>query len=191
MTSPSVRNEITQVWNFRGRYAEYMRTLQGQNSPQHKIFDQIYHGYVFCCLYGLLKGTSRVYDPKTDNLNDVPNQGFRWAYAEGSGIYGYDNLRKLVLLFSKSSNTPFTSKMDNTLRFDYPTNDLDPALAEKSQYGNNSDIIDGYVLGGLELIYNKVIRSSSYEETIEIMEEIVDEMKDVISRLPDPNDTKE
>lgn len=154
------KNEVGQVWNFKGRFADYMRSLttDGRTADFKKIFDTIYHGYAFCALYGLLKGRKHVYDPKSDNPDDSPQQGFRWTSADVSGIYSYDNVRKMVLLFEKANpSTTFEQKIDLALRFDYKTNDVsDPDLIAQSRYKDNSDLVDQYVLGGLELIYEKV-----------------------------------
>ena len=177
------KNKTSQVWNFRGKYATYMRELCGEAAPYQKIFDEIYHGYVFCALYGMMKGAKHKYDPALDNPNDVDPKGFRWAYANAAGLYNYDNLRKLILLFDKSSNVSFDKKIDNALRFDYSTNDVvDESLIEKSCYGKNSEIIDAYVLGGLELFYEKVSSATSPQSMIVILDEIINEFKDRIDR---------
>lgn len=178
------KNKVPQVWNFRGRYATYMRELCGEAAPYQKIFDEIYHGYVFCALYGMMKGVKHKYDPTQDNPNDVDPKGFRWAYANAAGLYNYDNLRKLVLLFDKTPGVSFEEKVDNALRFDYSTNDvIDECLIEKSRYGKNSELIDAYVLGGLELIHEKVISATSPQSMIAILDEIMDEFREGMSQI--------
>ena len=175
------KNEQSQVWNFKGRFADYMRELCRSDSDDFKvIFDEIYHGYAFCALYGLLKGRRHTYDPMTDNPDDSPNLGFRWAYAETSGLYAYDNIRKMVLLYSKPSSIPFEQKVDRALRFDYTTNEIsDPELLSKSLYKENSDFIDEYVLGGLELLYEKISEISSIEAMIDFMKETLEEIQEL------------
>ena len=181
------RNDTSQVWNFRGKYADYMRYLRGDGvaPPYHGIFDEIYHGYVFCGLYGLIKGVRHKYNPQADNPNNVEQLGFRWAYANsGIGIYNYDNFRKMILLFDRTSNRSFSDKVDNTLRFDYPTNDVsDEELIERSCYGDNSDLIDEYVLGGLELIYNKVIETASVQGMIGLMDDMIAEVQQAVEKI--------
>ncbi len=175
------KNELTQVWNFKGKYADFMRELLKDNGGYRAIFDEIYHGYAFCAMYGMLKGRRHKYDPSIDNPNDSLNLGFRWAYADGRGIYSYDNLRKMVLLYSKSSDTSFERKIDLALRFDYTTNDVkDSVLLEKSQYKNNSDFLDEFVLGGLELLHEKVMDVSSREQMIVCLNEILQEMQNAV-----------
>ena len=176
------KNEMSQVWNFKGKYADFMRDLIIKDGGSYKaIFDEIYHGYAFCALYGLLKGRRHKYDPELDNPNGSVNQGFRWAYADPSGIFSYDYLRKMVLLYSKSSDGSFDKKIDSALRFDYTTNDVsDPDLLAKSQYKDNSDLIDEYVLGGLELLHDKVMDVSSREEMIVCMKGIIQEMQEAV-----------
>lgn len=172
------KNETVQVWNFRGKYASFMRDLLGEAAPYQKIFDQIYHGYVFCGLYGLIKGVRHKYDPAYDNPDKIDQLGFRWAYADPAGLYGYDNLRKMIILFNKASNDSFSDKIDNALRFDYTTNDvIDEDLIEKSRYGSNSDLIDEYVLGGLELIHSKVIETTSPQAMVELIDEMIIELQ--------------
>lgn len=175
------KNELTQVWNFKGKYADFMRELLKEGDSYKAIFDEIYHGYAFCAMYGMLKGRRHKYDSSVDNPNDSQPLGFRWAYADGPGIYSYDNLRKMVLLYSKSSDIPFDRKIDLALRFDYTTNDVsDPILLEKSQYKNNSDFLDEYVLGGLELLHEKVLDVSSREQMIVCLNDIIQEMQTAV-----------
>ena len=175
------KNEVGQVWNFKGRFADYMRSLttDGRTADFKKIFDTIYHGYAFCALYGLLKGRKHEYDPKTDNPEDSPQQGFRWTSADVSGIYSYDNIRKMVLLFEKANpSTTFEQKIDLALRFDYKTNDVsDPDLITQSRYKDNSDLVDQYVLGGLELIHEKVNNLSTPVAMISFMNETLEEFQ--------------
>lgn len=175
------KNEQTQVWNFKGKYADYMRDLYKNDHEDYKIlFNEIYHGYAFCALYGLLKGQRHVYDPTVDNPNDSQNLGFRWAYTT-RGFYSLDDLRKYILLYSKVDNLKFDEKIDRALRFDYSTNEVsDPELLEKSQYKNNSDLIDEFVLGGLELLHSKVESISSREGMIDFMNETIQEIRDAV-----------
>ena len=179
-TKSKDRNETVQVWNFRGKYASYMRDLLGDAAPYQKLFDQIYHGYVFCGLYGLLKGKRHIYDPVSDNPDKTDLMvGFRWAYAEKTGIYNYDTMRKLVLLYHRDSTQNFEDKIDCALRFDYPTNDIDdPNLISRSKYGDNSNLIDEYVLGGLDLIHEKVVATTSPQAMIDLMDEMIGEIKE-------------
>ena len=47
------KNELSQVWNFKGKYADYMRDLISDGNDSFKvIFTEIYQGYAFCALYG-------------------------------------------------------------------------------------------------------------------------------------------
>lgn len=83
-------------------------------------------------------------------------------------------LRKYVLLYSKASNESFETKIDRALRYDFTTNDVfDPDLKSKSKYKENSDIIDEYVLGGLELIHAKIMDMSSREALIDFMNDTI------------------
>jgi len=184
-TKAEDKNKVPQVWNFRGRFATYMRELCGEAAPYQKIFDEIYHGYVFCALYGMMKGVKHRYDPALDNPDNVDPKGFRWIYAyRGKPLYNYDNLRKLILLFDKSSGVTFQERVDNALRFDISTNDVtDIGLIEKSRYGENSELVDSYVLGGLELIHEKVMGATSPQDAIVILGEIMDEFKEGLDNL--------
>lgn len=177
------KNETVQVWNFRGKYANYMRDLLGDAAPYQKMFDQTYHGYVFCGLYGLIKGARHKYDPAVDNPEKVDVLGFRWTSADAGGLYSYDNMRKMVLLFDKTSGASFSDKIDNALRFDYSTNEVvDEELIEKSRYGINSDLIDEYVLGGLELIHSKVMGTTSPQAMVDVLEEIITDLEQELQR---------
>ncbi len=178
-------NKQSQVWNFKGRFADYMRELCKSDEYNYKtIFDEIYHGYAFCALYGLLKGRRHIYDPDIDNPNDSPVSGFRWAYADTSGLYAYDNIRKMILLYSKPSATSFDEKIDLALRFDYTTNEIsDPMLLNKSKYKENSDLIDEYVLGGLDLLYEKINDISSIEAMIDFMRETLEEIQTIVKSV--------
>lgn len=183
MTVREDKNKTTQVWSFKGRFATYMRELCGEAAPYQKIFDEIYHGYVFCALYGMMKGAKHNYDPARDNPDNVDVKGFRWENTNAAGLYNYDNLRKMILLFDKSSGVPFQEKIDNALRYDYPTNDVsDEGLIEKSRYGANSELIDAYVLGGLELIHEKVMRVTSPQDMIAVLDEIMNEFKEKVDQ---------
>ena len=175
------KNEQAQVWNFKGKYADFMRDLNKTDHDDFKVlFDEIYHGYAFCALYGLLKGRRQIYDSESDNPNNSPPQGFRWSYTN-AGLYSFDNLRKYILLYSKAGNLEFDQKIDSALRFDYTTNEVsDPDLLEKSRYKENSDLIDEYVLGGLELLHSKVESISSREAMIDFMNDALKEIQDAV-----------
>lgn len=183
------KSETSQVWSFKGRFAEYMRELLGGGDDYKKIFDEIYHGYAFCAIYGLLKGRRHVYDAKVDNPSDSSFIiAFRWAYAANKGIFSYGNVRKLVLLYSKRDEESFDSKIDSALRFDYSSEDTkDPVLLEKSQYKKNSDLIDEYVLGGLELLHQKIDEISSREAMIVFMKETLEEIQGLMKLETDDN----
>ena len=178
-------NDQGQVWNFKGRFADYMRELTTGDSDEYKkIFDTIYHGYAFCALYGLLKGRRHIYDPKIDNPDDSRQQGFRWAYADSSGLYSYESLRKMILLFDKTSNCTFEEKIDRALRFDFQASDVtDDELKSKAKYKENGEIIDEYVLGGLELIHSKISKFNSSSDIIEFMNDTLKEFQDTIDKL--------
>ena len=171
-------NDQGQVWNFKGRFADYMREpTTGDSDEYKKIFDTIYHGYAFCALYGLLKGRRHIYDPKIDNPDDSRQQGFRWAYADSSGLYSYESLRKMILLFDKTSNCTFEEKIDRALRFDFQASDVtDDELKSKAKYKEN-------VLGGLELLHSKISKFNSSSDIIEFMNDTLKEFQDTIDKL--------
>lgn len=183
-TKTKEKNDQGQVWYFKGRFADYMRELTtGEGDDFKKIFDTIYHGYAFCAIYGLLKGRRHVYDPQADNPDDSLQQGFRWAYADSTGLYSYESLRKLVLLFDKTSNCTFEEKIDRALRFDYQASDAtDEELKSKARYKENSDIIDEYVLGGLELLHSKISKINTSSDMIEFMNETIGEFQELIKK---------
>lgn len=178
------KNDQGQVWNFKGKYADYMRELTtGEGDDFKKIFDTIYHGYAFCALYGLLKGRRHIYDSKTDNPNDSLQQGFRWAYADSTGIYSYESIRRMVLLYDRTSNCTFEEKIDRALRFDYQASDAtDEGLKSKARYKENSDIIDEYVLGGLEELHSKISKINTSSDMIEFMSETLNDFQELVRR---------
>ena len=129
-------------------------------------------------MYGLVKGQRHAYDSNTDDPNKVDNVGFRWSSADKSGIYDYEMLRMMVLLFDKSSDKPFEDKVDDALRYDFSTNyEPDMERASKSRYADHSDLVDEYVLGGLELIHRKVVATNSNLSLIELFNEIIDDFE--------------
>lgn len=183
-TETKDENDQGQVWNFKGRFADYMRELTtGEGDDYKKIFDTIYHGYAFCALYGLLKGRRHIYDSTIDNPNDSRNQGFRWTSADTAGLYSYESLRKMVLLYDKTSNYTFEEKIDRALRFDYQASDaIGEELKSKAKYKENGELIDEYVLGGLELLHSKVVKINSYSDMVEFMDETLGELQAMVDR---------
>lgn len=177
-------NEVVQVWQFKGKYARYMRDLMGDAEPFQKVFDQIYHGYVFCCLIGLTKGRRHEYNPQEDNLDNEEPLGFRWSYAEGSGLYSYDMLRKMVILFDKNLRPDFSTRVDYALRFDFSVNNVtNEDLRLKSKYGENSALVDSYVLGGLEFIHEYIMEAASPKDVIYLMIKMKDEYLEALDSL--------
>ena len=175
-------NDSVQVYNFKGRFADYMRVLgRGTDDSFKQIFrDELYRGYAFCALYGLIKGRRHKYDPATDNPNGSEQLGFRWTSADGSGPYKYETLRKVIIIYNKDGRD-LSERMDDALRYDYPTNGFDdPVLIEKSKYGENSLLIEQYVLGGLELIYEKVSEISSKEEMVRFIMDVRAEFNEAL-----------
>lgn len=181
------KNSIKSVFYFKGIFSDYLDELQQVTSVHPKLFDEIYKAYVFCVYYGLMKGKMHKYDPDKDVASNPDRQliGFRYeATNRAGGIYKYDTLRKIVILFDKSKKKSFSEKIDDALRFDYSTNNVDDEdLIKKSLYGENTDLLEQYCLGGLELFYSKVSSISTPEAMMEFMDEVKEEFQELISSL--------
>ncbi len=174
-------------FQFRGRYSAYVKELTTANKMHPKIFQDYYSAYLFCAIYGSLNGTMREYNPSTDDdgteASTIRSEVF---LNKSNGLYSYDAVRKIVLLFEKSRKLDFKEKIDCALRFDLPIEDsLPESLKKQSKYNENTELFNRYALGGLELIYDKLINVSSKEDLIDTMCQIRDEFRSAINMTGD------
>ncbi len=180
------KNSSKQVFNFKGKYLDYLYEFQEETSVHPKLFEETYKAYVFFVYYGLVKGKKHVYDPITDaSPSNLLGNGFRFSSAlRAGGIYKYDTMRKMVILFDRSSEDSFDEKMDNALRFDYPVDDVDDEyLITKSKYGENSDLLEQYCYGGMDLFHSDISSIHTPEAMLEYMDGIYKEFKELLEKM--------
>lgn len=189
VTDLKTKNSVKSVFYFRGRFNDYISELQDETNTIHsKIFGETYQAYVFFVYYGLMKGKKHTYDNESDQSKDPQTKspvGFRYEYVmRGSGIYNYDSLRKIVLLFDKSRGMSVEERVDDALRFDYSTNNVDDEdLIAKSRYGEHTDLLDQYALGGLDLFYHQVAAITTKEGFVEFMQKQMEEFSEIVENV--------
>ena len=188
-TDLKAKNSIKSVFYFRGRFDDYFRELQDEDNEIHsKIFGETYQAYVFFVYYGLLKGKRHAFDSEKDQSSDPQAKspiGYRYEYAtRGSEIFNYDTLRKIVLIFDESRGMSFKEKMEDAFKYDYPTNDVDnEEMISRSRYGDHTELLDQYALGGLDLFYKQVSSISTREGFVEFMQKQMKEFNELAERM--------
>ena len=169
-------------FQFRGIFSAYVKELTTANKMHPKIFQDYYSAYLFCAIYGALQGAMRDYNPSTDDdgteASTIRSEVF---LNKSNGLYSYDTIRKIVLLFDNSRKLEFKEKIDYALRFDLPIEEsLPESLKRQSKYNENTELFNRYALGGLVLIYDKLVNVSSKEDLIDTMCQIRDDFNSAI-----------
>lgn len=165
--------------SIRGRYSKMIKELTTDSEIHPKLFENYYKAYIFCAIYGLMKGRTAVYNSKTDDLVDVEPVTIRSEVLIGQkGKDNYFNIRKMIILMDKSRGYTLEEKVDAALRFDIPVeDDSDDFIKQHSKFSSNTELINGYALGGLELFYNKISECDTTESLIFMMRESEENLK--------------
>ena len=161
---------------FRGRYADYARELNTKISKEYNpIFSTYVSIYMISASYGSIYGKFKEYDPEKDAIETTPAE-VREEYFVSRPDYPV--FRKIILISERQSKSNATERIDNALRYDIPINRSTPEnLAKMSKYEENTKIIDGCALGGLELLYDKFKKLKDAEDIILEMEKIKKELE--------------
>jgi len=165
---------------FKGRYADYAKTLVTRKIDQDHgtIFPSYVSLYMVSALYGLEFGRFKQFDPDKDASNIAPAE-IREEYFIRKPEY--TTFRQMVIILERERNLSATQRIDNALRFDIPVTDSTPSdLAKVSKYDENTAIIDGYALGGLEYLYDSFGKLKDMEDIILEMERMRKEFGEVL-----------
>ena len=153
---------------IRGRYYKMIKDLTSDTEIRPRLFDNMYKAYIFCAIYGLMKGRRNTYNPKTDETQDGEIATIRSEVLVGQkGKDNYFNIRKMIILMDDSRGYTIEEKVDAALRFDIPIeDDSDEYIKQHSKYNSNTELINMYALGGLELFYNSISECDTTESLI-------------------------
>lgn len=153
---------------FRGEYAKHARELTTTvERRKYPLFNSAAQLFMVSALYGLLN--NHYNETKQFDEAGVPPVEIREEFFNKAPYYRQFRITMIIMENQRSISDK--EKIDNALRFDYKVEEgvTPDAMAEKSKYDENSAIIDGYALGGLEVLYEKYSDVSSEEEVIRVM----------------------
>ena len=169
---------------LKGRYAKMIKELSSSTEIRPKLFETMYDAYIFSAIYGLMKGRTATYNPEKDDLQDVEPATIRSEVLIGKrGKDSYFNIRKMVILMENVRGLSFEEKVDAALRFDMPIDDdADEFMKVHSKFNSNTELLNQFALGGLDLFYSKVVECDTTESLIYFMRETEEQLRKALSK---------
>ena len=145
---------------FRGEYKDIVQAL----TSDPKMFDSYYECMIFSALHGLLNNAfdDRVLSKDKEgedsdaSLTISTNPAVIRAEVFSRNIREYKALRRIIILNETKRNLNSDDRINHAFRYDIFTDlNSDKEIVAQSKYVENSKIIEGYVYGGLKLLFNK------------------------------------
>ena len=154
-----------QNYEFKGRFSTYAKELceeVSENRPS--LFSEYVELYMVSALYGLLNDKFTKYNQDVDGKD--PGPVIREAvFINASSKYLF--FRQTMIISETKRGFSAKERIDYALRFDMPVDSsTHDVFKNQSKYDENTEIINGYVLGGLEALYNKYHDSRNVEDLI-------------------------
>lgn len=164
-------------YTITGKHATYLKYLAEKNADSAtgtttaRVFERYIDVYMNAAIWGLLYN-------RTANKDTTSNDRAR-IYADAF-VNERENctfLYRLIMLLDKSAKLTPTERVDRAFRYD-----TQPEKADEVK--KNLDLFNSYVLGGLEILYEKitegcVTRSDYMQRIFEIMNDFQDEVNGI------------
>jgi hypothetical protein len=138
-------------YSFRGSHAEKVIKLTAQfdSNSSSKLFNRNIDVYIIAPLIGFLYGRKSEQDKSTNDTTKIfPEQLVR---EQTLLKYNY----QLIILLDKKNETSFDERLNKAFR--YYGNNTDQTIADEQLY-------EQYVLGGVEILFEKLIDGSTTPE---------------------------
>lgn len=134
-------------YTITGKHATYIKLLVNES----KLFSRYIDVYMNGAIFGLLHNKTSIKDTQSTDRARVYADAFSKCREECIFLY------RLVLLLDESSQISTTERIDRTFRYDSDDKNL-----EKLEM--NIELFNSYVLGGIEILYEKLIKENLTQE---------------------------
>ncbi len=133
-------------YSFRGKHAEYVDKLTGiiDSIANIKPFNRNLDVYLFAPLIGIIYGRKSSIDNSTETTTKIFTE--QLLREQNALKFNY----RLVMLIDQNKSLPTDERLDRAFKFDQ---NLDKRK-------NGDMIFNEYVLGGVELLFEKIIENS-------------------------------
>ena len=137
-------------YSFRGKHADYVDKLTAilDTNTNIKLFIRNVDVYIFAPIVGLVYGRPSAIDTSSNNTAKI----FLEQLMNETQTLKYNY--RLVMLIDQKGKLSIDNRLDRAFRFDN--------VIEKRKVGD--EIFNNYVLGGVEILYEKIIEGVTQTE---------------------------
>lgn len=130
-------------YSFKGKHADYVDRLTGiiDSESNIKIFNRNIDVYIFAPIVGLVYGKKGNYDNSSNNTTKIFTETL--FNEQDALLYNY----RLVMLVDQYDKLSIDERLDRAFRYDNDDEKRKP----------NDELYEQYVLGGVEILYEKII----------------------------------
>ena len=158
-------------YSFKGSHAEKVNKLTAKFDDKNQLFKRNLDVYMMALVVGFLY--QRKADANTGDGNQKPTKIFPQQLIENSDdlVFAY----RLIMLLDKKNAASIDERVDKAFRqFNSPQ-------AEKDE-----KLFDQYVLGGVDILYEKLIESAtSTEDYLKNLYDFMEEINDRYNQMID------
>lgn len=147
---------------FKGSHAEKVRILTAQfdNNKSAKLFNRNIDVYILAPIIGFLYGRKAERDDSINETTKIFTDQLNKEYIQLK--YNY----QLIMLLDNKNESCFNNRIDNAFRY-FGT----------EQAKEDENLYEQYVLGGVDVLYEKLIEGASVsEEYVEKLYNFIDEI---------------
>ncbi|WP_029595888.1 hypothetical protein [Exiguobacterium chiriqhucha] len=139
-----------------GMHSYYVEELKNQN-----FFNRYIDVYVHAPLIGFQYGRSSSPDKTSEYANKDINIFLEQVMSEANNL---EFIFRLIMLLDDSENLPIEERITRAFRDDALSYGDDDTLNDVGKrHENNMELFNSYVLGGIEILYEKIIVQGATE----------------------------
>lgn len=173
-------------YNFYGKHAAYVKKLTAKISISGVEFTNIFNRNIdvllFAGIIGIVYGKRSELDRSKNSMNEVENTGiFSETIISNSEKLNY--IYEVIMLLHDKQNIDKETRIDRAFKYYNKSEEF-----KKQCY----DIYNSYVLGGIEILYEKIIgNGTEIEEYMENLYEFLDEFNMKFNIIKGDEDIKD
>lgn len=164
-------NKDTKEFLFKGKHADYVRRLTSEldTRTKFKIFQYNVDVLIFAPIVGMLYGRKS----SVDNNKDINPLKINYQQLDSrSSILDYN--KELILLLNNKDSIDVNERINKAFRYIYDNNEENKARKEECE---NEYL--GYILGGVEVLYEKIMETNNPREIDDYLDNIFEFVSDV------------
>lgn len=157
-------------FNFRGKYASYVKFLTDDLSPsggkKFTIFPRMIDVYMMGAIMGYLHNQAEVYDSSKESKEEKDQIATikENTFLKDQGRFKL--LCQMILLNEGTRGLPPQKRINNAFRDD---------TSDTKTNEENMEVINSYVLGGVAYLFNRFKKVRTNEEAAMVMTDMIDE----------------